>query len=132
MHGSQIKELILSSNPDLTLLGLILNDKMNEFPNVRKFFRKYKRIQFWHFNRAQSVHVSMFRYYALAAVLNNELKTNKCYFWLDYSDVSPTPWKAWQQRILFGIKPSKNLTYRYFGKWVAHPYTAMFIQGHNL
>lgn len=127
MQESQIRNLLLSSNPDSILLGLILNDSINEFPNVRKFFRKYKRVQFWQFNRLQTVIVSSNRYYSLSAVLNNELKTNRCYFWLDYSDINLTPWKAWQKRISMGLKPKKNLTYRYFGKWVAHPYTTMFV-----
>ena len=128
MHESQIRELILSSNPDSCLLGLILNDSYKCFPNVRKFYRKYKRAKFWHFNRVQSVIVSSYRYYSLSAVLNNELKTNRCYFWLDYSDINKTPWKAWQHRISMGLRLQKNLTYRYFGKWVAHPYTTMFVR----
>jgi hypothetical protein len=129
MHESQIRELILSSNPDSCLLGLILNDSYKCFPNVRKFYRKYKRAKFWHFNRVQSVIVSSYRYYSLSAVLNNELKTHKCSFWLDYLDSAQlTPWKAWQQRISMRLKPKKNLTYRYFGKWVAHPYTTMFVR----
>jgi len=123
---NHIRELIISSNPDSCLLGLILNDKYNYFPNVRKFYRKHKRVEFWHFNREQTVNVSMIRYYAISAVLNNELKTNRCYFWLDYSDINKTPWKAWQHRISMGLRPQKNVTYRYFGKWVAHPYTTMF------
>jgi hypothetical protein len=126
---TNIRELILSSNPYSCLLGLNLNDSYKCFPNVRKFYRKYKRANFWHFNRVQSVIVSSYRYYALTAVLNNELKTNKCSFWLDYLDSAHlTPWKAWQKRISMGLKPKKNETYRYFGKWVAHPYTTMFVR----
>ena len=129
MLKSQIRELILSSNPDSCLLGLILNDSYKCFPNVRKFYRKYKRAKFWEFSRQQSVVVSSYRYYALSAVLNNELKTNKCSFWLDYLDPAyNTPWKKWQQRITMRLKIHKQITYRYFGKWVAHPYTTMFVR----
>ncbi len=128
MHESQIRELILSSNPDSCLLGLILNDSYKAFPNVRNFYRKYKRANFWHFNRSQSVIVSSYRYYALTAVLNNELKTNKCSFWLNYNDSSNTPWLNWQQRITYCITPQKQTTYRYYSKWVAHPYTTMFVR----
>ena len=123
-----IRELILSDNPDSILLGLVLNDSFNCFPNVRKFYRKHKHISFWHFNKEQTVNVSMIRYYAISAVLNNELKTNRCYFWLDYSDINKTPWKAWQHRISMGLRIQKNVTYRYFGKWVSHPYTTMFVR----
>ena len=126
---TNIRELILSSNPDSCLLGLILNDSHKCFPNVRKFYRKNKRLQFWHFNRSQSVMVSSYRYYALSAVLNNELKTHKCSFWLDYLDSAvSTPWKKWQERITYGIKPHKNMTYKYYSTWVAHPYTTMFVR----
>jgi hypothetical protein len=126
---TNIRELILSSNPDSCLLGLILNDSYKCFPNVRKFYRKYKRVQFWQFNRQQSVIMSSYRYYALSAVLNNELKTHKCSFWLDYIDSSvSTPWLTWQQRITYEIKPNYNMNYRYFRKWVAHPYTTMFVR----
>lgn len=124
-----IRELILSSNPYSCLLGLILNDKYNCFPNVRKFYRKHKHITFWHFNRVQSVIVSSYRYYAISAVLNNELKTHRCGFWLDYLDSAvSTPWKNWQQRITIGIKVQKNFSYKYYSKWVAHPYTTMFVR----
>lgn len=127
MHESQIRELILSSNPDSCLLGLILNDSYKCFPNVRKFYRKYKRAKFWHFNRVQSVIVSSYRYYSLSAVLNNELKTYKCSFWLDYLDPAIlTPWKTWQQRITHGSTIHKQASYKYYSKWVAHPYTTMF------
>jgi hypothetical protein len=126
---TNIRELILSSNPDSCLLGLILNDSYKCFPNVRKFYRKYKRSNFWHFNRVQSVIVSSYRYYSLSAVLNNELKTHKCSFWLDYLDSEVrTPWQTWQHRIGIGSKAKKNLTYKYYSKWVAHPYTTMFVR----
>ena len=126
---TNIRELILSSNPDSCLLGLILNDSYKCFPNVRKFYRKYKRVQFWQFSRKQSVVVSSYRYYALSAVLNNELKTHKCSFWLDYIDSAvSTPWLTWQQRITYCLTPHKQTTYRYYSKWVAHPYTTMFIR----
>lgn len=126
---TNIRELILSSNPDSCLLGLILNDSYKCFPNVRKFYRKYKRVQFWQFSRQQSVVVSSYRYYALSAVLNNELKTHKCSFWLDYIDSSvSTPWLTWQQRITYCLTPHKQTTYRYYSKWVAHPYTTMFVR----
>lgn len=126
---TNIRELILSSNPDSCLLGLILNDSHKCFPNVRKFYRKNKRLQFWHFNRAQSVMVSSYRYYSLSAVLNNELKTHRCSFWLNYLDSAvSTPWKKWQERISYGIKPHKSITYKYYSKWVAHPYTTMFVR----
>ena len=126
---TNIRELILSSNPDSCLLGLILNDSYKCFPNVRKFYRKYKRVQFWQFSRQQSVVLSSYRYYALSAVLNNELKTHKCSFWLDYIDSAvSTPWLTWQQRITYEIKPNYNMNYRYHSKWVAHPYTTMFVR----
>jgi hypothetical protein len=126
---TNIRELILSSNPDSCLLGLILNDSYKCFPNVRKFYRKYKRVQFWQFNRQQSVVVSSYRYYALSAVLNNELKTHKCSFWLDYIDSAvSTPWLTWQQRITYCLTPQKQTSYRYYSKWVAHPYTTMFVR----
>lgn len=120
-----IRELILSNDPDSILLGLILNDSFNCFQNVKKFYRKNKRIEFWHYNKRQSVLVSMPRYYALSAVLNNELKTHKCYFWLDYHDSIRMPWFLWQQRISYGLKPNRNMTNT--SKWVAHPYTTMFV-----
>jgi hypothetical protein len=125
----QIRELILSENLNSILLGLILNDNIKAFPNVRKFYRKYKRVQFWQFSRQQSVVVSSYRYYALSAVLNNELKTHRCSFWLDYIDSAvSTPWLTWQKRITYGVNLSKNLTYKYNSKWVAHPYTTMFVR----
>ena len=126
---TNIRELILSSNPDSCLLGLILNDSYKCFPNVRKFYRKYKRVRFWHFNRVQSVIVSSYRYYSLSAVLNNELKTHRCSFWLDYLESSVrTPWQTWQHRITIGLQLKKNKTYKYNSKWVAHPYTTMFVR----
>jgi len=123
---TNIRELILSSNPDSCLLGLILNDSYKCFPNVRNFYRKHKRIEFWHFNRIQSVIVTQNRYYYLSAGLNNELNTHKCYFWLDYNDSVNTPWLNWQYRITVGLKPHKLISYH--SKWVAHPYTTMFVR----
>jgi hypothetical protein len=123
---TNIRELILSSNPDSCLLGLILNDSYKCFPNVRKFYQKNKRANFWHNNRVQTVTVSQNRYYALTAVLNNELKTHKCYFWLNYYDSINTPWFNWQYRILKGLKPISRSSY--YIRWVSHPYTTMFVR----
>jgi hypothetical protein len=121
-----VRELILSDNPDSILLGLVLNDSFNCFPNVRKFYRKHKHISFWHFNRLQTVNVSMIRYYAISAVLNNELKTNRCYFWLDFQEPNyKTPWQQWQQHITNYLKwPYEGIIFTGGG----HPYTSMFVR----
>lgn len=125
MQESQwVRELILNSNPDTIELGLILNDSFKYFPLTRKFYRKYKRFKFWHPSRHYSVLESESRYYAKVALLNNELKTHRAYFWLDFQEPKfKTPWQQWQKHITLGYKkPYHGPLFHYVG----HPYTAIF------
>jgi hypothetical protein len=121
-----VRELILSGQQDNIELGLILNDSFNYFPLTRKFYRKYKRLKFWHPSRHYTVLVSESRYYSWVALLNNELKTHRAYFWLDFQEPKyKTPWQQWQQHI------TNYLKWPYFGplfKGGGHPYTAMFVK----
>lgn len=119
-----VRELILSGQPDNVELGLILNDSFNYFPLTRKFYRKYKTIRFWQPSQRFSVLESESRYYAKVALLNNELKTHRCYFWLDFREPKfKTPWQQWQQNISNYAKfPYNGPLFNYGG----HPYTAMF------
>jgi hypothetical protein len=121
-----VRELILSGQPDTIELGLILNDSFNYFPLTRKFYRKYKRLKFWHPSRHYSVLVSESRYYSWVALLNNELKTHRAYFWLDFQEPKyKTPWQQWQQHI------SNYIRWPYTGPFFTgggHPYTSMFIR----
>ena len=120
-----VRELILSGQPDTIELGLILNDSFNYFPLTRKFYRKYKRFRFWQASRHYSVLESENRYYAKVALLNNELKTHRCYFWLDFQEPKfKTPWQAWQKHITSGVKwPYEHSLFHY----PSHPYTSMFM-----
>jgi hypothetical protein len=124
-----VRELILSGQPDTIELGLILNDSFNYFPLTRKFYRKYKRLKFWYTSRHYSVLVSEFRYYSWVALLNNELKTHRAYFWLDYQEPKyKTPWQQWQQNITNYIKwPYEGPMFTGGG----HPYTTMFARWRN-
>jgi hypothetical protein len=119
-----VRELILSGQPNNIELGLILNDSLNCFPLTRKFYRKYKRLKFWYPRRQFSVLESESRYYSWVAMLNNELKTHRCYFWLDFQEPKfKTPWQQWQKHITNGYKmPYHGPLFHYAG----HPYTAMF------
>ena len=119
-----IRELILSGQPDNIELGLILNNSFNLFPLTRKFYRKYKRFKFWQPSRHYSVLESESRYYSWVALLNNELKTHRCYFWLDFQEPKfKTPWQQWQKHITNYAKfPYHGPLFNYGG----HPYTAMF------
>lgn len=119
-----IRQLILSGQPDNIELGFMLNDSFNLFPLTRKFYRKNKRFKFWHPSRHYSVLETESRYYSWVALLNNELKTHRAYFWLDYREPKyKTPWQAWQQHITTAVKwPYQNTMFNYAG----HPYTAMF------
>jgi hypothetical protein len=125
-----IRELILSGHSDNIELGLILNDSFKCFPLTRKFYRKHKRFKFWHPPRHYSVLESESRYYSWVALLNNELKTHKAYFWLDFKEPKyKTPWEHWQLHITNHFNwPYKGIMFTGGG----HPYTAMFIRGHNL
>jgi hypothetical protein len=119
-----VRELILSGQPDTIELGLILNDSFNYFPLTRKFYRKYKRFRFWQPSQRFSVLESESRYYAKVALLNNELKTHRCYFWLDFQEPKfKTPWQQWQKHI------TNNAKFPYHGPlfhYPSHPYTSMF------
>jgi hypothetical protein len=121
-----VRELILSGQPDTIELGLILNDSFNYFPLTRKFYRKYKRLKFWFPSRHYSVLVSESRYYSWVALLNNELKTHRAYFWLDFQEPKyKTPWQHWQQHI------SNYIKWPYTGPLFTgggHPYTSIFIR----
>ena len=119
-----VRELILSGQPDNIELGLILNNSFNLFPLTRKFYRKYKRFKFWQPSRHYSVIESESRYYSWVAMLNNELKTHRCYFWLDFREPKfKTPWEQWQKHITNHAKwPYQGPLFHYAG----HPYTAMF------
>jgi hypothetical protein len=121
-----VRELILSGQPDNIELGLILNDSFNYFPLTRKFYRKYKRLKFWFPSRHYSVLVSESRYYSWVALLNNELKTHRAYFWLDFQEPKfKTPWQHWQQHI------SNYIKWPYTGPLFTgggHPYTAIFVR----
>lgn len=120
-----VRELILSGQPDNIELGLILNDSFNLFPLTRKFYRKYKRLKFWQPSRHYSVLESENRYYSWVAMLNNELKTHRCYFWLDFREPKfKTPWQAWQKHITSAVKwPYEHTLFHY----PSHPYTSMFM-----
>lgn len=119
-----VRELILSGQPDNIELGLILNDSLNCFPLTRKFYRKNKRFKFWIPSRNYSVIESESRYYSWVALLNNELKTHRAYFWLDFREAKfKTPWEQWQRHITNYAKwPYQGPLFNYGG----HPYTAMF------
>jgi hypothetical protein len=121
-----VRELILSGQFDTIELGLILNDSFNYFPLTRKFYRKYKRLKFWHPSRHYSVLVSESRYYSWVALLNNELKTHRAYFWLDFQEPKfKTPWQQWQHHI------SNYIKWPYMGPLFiggGHPYTDMFVR----
>lgn len=121
-----VKELILSGQQDTIELGLILNDSFNYFPLTRKFYRKYKRLKFWQPRRHYSVLVSENRYYSWVALLNNELKMHRAYFWLDFQEPKyKTPWQHWQQHITNNAKlVYTGPLYNYGG----HPYTSMFVR----
>ena len=119
-----IRELILSSNPDNIQLGLILNCTFKCFPLTAKFYKKNAKYLFWHPSRHYSVLETESRYYSWVAMLNNELKTHRAFFWLDYREPKyKTPWQAWQRHITSGHKkPYTGTLFNYTG----HPYTAMF------
>jgi hypothetical protein len=119
-----VRELILNGQPDVIELGFMLNDSLNCFPLTRKFYRKYKRFKFWQQSRHYSVLESESRYYSWVALLNNELKTHRCYFWLDFQEPKfKTPWQQWQKHITNGYKmPYHGPLFHY----PSHPYTAMF------
>ena len=119
-----VRELILSGQPDNIELGLILNNSFNLFPLTRKFYRKNKRFKFWIPSRNYSVIESESRYYSWVALLNNELKTHRAYFWLDFREPKfKTPWEQWQRHITNYAKwPYQGPLFNYGG----HPYTAMF------
>ena len=119
-----VRELILSGQPDNIELGLILNNSFNLFPLTRKFYRKNKRFKFWIPSRNYSVIESESRYYSWVAMLNNELKTHRAYFWLDFREAKfKTPWEQWQRHITNYAKwPYQGPLFNYGG----HPYTAMF------
>jgi hypothetical protein len=119
-----VRELILSGQPDNIELGLILNDSLNCFPLTRKFYRKNKRFKFWHPSRHYSVLESESRYYSWVAMLNNELKTHRAYFWLDFQEPKfKTPWQQWQKHITNYAKwPYQGPLFHY----PSHPYTSMF------
>jgi hypothetical protein len=119
-----VRELILSGHPDNIELGFILNDSFNCFPLTRKFYRKYKRFKFWLPSRHYSVLESESRYYSWVAMLNNELKTHRCYFWLDFQEPKfKTPWQQWQKHINSGA--SWHYQHTLF-RYPSHPYTTMF------
>ena len=120
-----VRELILSGQPDNIELGLILNDSFNMFPLTRKFYRKYKHLKFWLSSRKFSVLETESRYYSWVAMLNNELKTHRCYFWLDFQEPKfKTPWQQWQKHITSGYKmPYHGQLFHY----PSHPYTSMFM-----
>ena len=119
-----VRKLILSGQPDNIELGLILNNSFNLFPLTRKFYRKNKRFKFWIPSRNYSVIESESRYYSWVALLNNELKTHRAYFWLDFREAKfKTPWEQWQKHITNYAKwPYQGPLFNYGG----HPYTAMF------
>jgi hypothetical protein len=121
-----VRELILSGQPDNIELGLILNNSFNLFPLTRKFYRKNKRFKFWQPSRHYSVIESESRYYSWVALLNNELKTHRAYFWLDFREPKfKTPWQQWQKHITNNLKmPYHGPLYHY----PSHPYTAMFTE----
>lgn len=119
-----IRELILSSNPDNIQLGLILNCTFKCFPLTAKFYKKNSKYLFWLPSRQFSVIESENRYYSWVALLNNELKTHRAYFWLDFQEPKfKTPWQAWQKHI------TNNAKFPYHGplfNYHSHPYTSMF------
>ena len=119
-----VRELILSGQPENIEIGLILNNSFNLFPLTRKFYRKNKRFKFWIPSRNYSVIESESRYYSWVALLNNELKTHRAYFWLDFREPKfKTPWEQWQRHITNYAKwPYQGPLFNYGG----HPYTAMF------
>ena len=119
-----VRELILSGQPDNIELGLILNNSFNLFPLTRKFYNKNKRFKFWIPSRNYSVIESESRYYSWVALLNNELKTHRAYFWLDFREPKfKTPWEQWQRHITNYAKwPYQGPLFNYGG----HPYTTMF------
>ena len=119
-----IRELILSHNPDNIALGLVLNCTFKFYPLTAKFYKKYAHYNFWLPPRTKSVLTTEPRYYSWVALLNNELKTHRCYFWLDFSTPRyQTPWESWQLHITRGVKwPYQSTMFNYAG----HPYTTMF------
>jgi len=120
-----VRKLILSSNPDNIELGLIMNLTFKYYPLTAKFYKKNAKKKFWQPSRYYSVIETENRYYSWVALLNNELKTHRCYFWLDFREPKfKTPWQAWQQHITSGAKWAYNgplLNYP------SHPYTSMFM-----
>lgn len=119
-----VLKLILSGQPDNIELGLILNNSFNLFPLTRKFYCKNKKFKFWLPSRNYSVIESESRYYSWVAMLNNELKTHRAYFWLDFREPKhKTPWEQWHQHITNYAKwPYQGPLFNYGG----HPYTTMF------
>lgn len=125
MNKSALRELILSDYD--AELGLILNERFKLFPQTARFYRKYKKYKFWQLSRHKSVKVSEPRYYGLSAVLNAELHTFKCSYWLDYTEVFyTTPWLNWQNRITIGMTANKSWTIR--KAYGCHPYTSVFMR----
>jgi hypothetical protein len=120
----KIRYLILSNDSDSVELGLILNERFKVFHYTARFYKKYKKYKFWNFNRPKSVMVIENRYWSVAAVLNSELKTHICNFWLDFESpwMQYTDWQKWQLKISrrYGFRDFK-LTRKYKG----HPYTSI-------
>lgn len=121
-----VRKLILSSNPDNIELGLIMNLTFNYYPLTAKFYKKNAKKKFWQPSRYYSVIETENRYYSWVALLNNELKTHRCYFWLDFREPKfKTPWQAWQQHITSGAKWAYNGP---LFNYPSHPYTSMFMR----
>ena len=119
-----VRKLILSSNYENIELGLIMNLSFKYYPLTAKFYKKNAKYKFWQPSRNYSVIETENRYYSLVALLNNELKTHRCYFWLDFREPKfKTPWQAWQMHITSGVKwPYDGPVFNY----PSHPYTSMF------
>ncbi len=123
LEKENVRQLIISTNPDMIELGLMLNDKFKYFVQTWRFYRKYKRSKFWINSRKYTVDTTEERFNKLSVILQNELKHYSPVFWLDYADYKiRLPWVHWQYQISSGL-PSQ---FRSCTNYKFHPYTDMF------
>lgn len=123
MDKKQLRQLIIDS-PEL---GLIINERLKLFPQIAKFYRKYKRSKFWIGMKGQKNIVSEYRYYSVVSVLCYELKSPDPQFWLSY-DVGQfryyNHWFKWQNRITMRLRICHE--WSFIKKSYGHPLTDIF------
>lgn len=123
MDKKQLRQLIIDS-PEL---GLIINERLKLFPQIAKFYRKYKRSKFWIMPNGMKNIVSEYRYYSVVSVLCYELKHNNPEFWLTY-DVREfryyNKWFNWQNRITMRLRICRE--WSFIKKSYGHPLTDIF------